>query len=128
VEKAEYANARAQLADYARLDGQLQNYRAEEAYIQDSSLKYSAILYQLSRGLLKGAEIYSVRHEEGSDRMQITFTTRDVNGFLETKEEMNAEGNMRVVDAVVIDVLGEGLWRCGIVVSWNADTDGEVSE
>jgi hypothetical protein len=128
IERPIYAEAREKLAAQRQLNALLQNHMAEEAYMQSKNLKYGALLYQISRGLLANARIERVVHEDTGAGMDVTFTTADPDSFLELKEKMNEEGNLTVEDPVVMNKAGDALWRCEITISWDLPAMEEVSE
>ncbi|MDR3295431.1 MAG: hypothetical protein LBT26_06350 [Clostridiales Family XIII bacterium] len=128
VERPEYAGAREQLAAHRQLEARLQNHLAEEAYMQNRNVQYAALLYQISRGFLQNADIDGVEYEKDASRMQVSFTTEDIDFFLREKERMNATGNLKIADPIVMDRAETGLWRCVITVSWNVSSAGGIEE
>jgi hypothetical protein len=123
-----YAEAREKLAAQKQLNVLLQNHMAEEAYMQSNNLKYGGLLYQISRSILAKANIERVEHENNSNTINITFTTSDLDYFLEAKDATNSGNYLTVEDSVVVNRLESALWRCDITVSWELPAAGGASE
>jgi hypothetical protein len=128
VTREVYAEAREKLAAQRQLNALLQSHMAEEAYMQNRNLKYGALLYQISRGMLANARIEGIEHENNSNSMDITFTTEDIDYFLEAKDKMNSDGNLTVDDKITMDRLDSSLWRCTIKISWDIPAMGGTAE
>lgn len=123
-----YAEAREKLAAQRQLNALLQSHMAEETYMQNKNLKYGALLYQISRGMLANARIERVEHEDNSNIMDVTFTTSDIDYFLDAKDSMNSDGNLTVDDHVTMDRVDSSIWRCTIKISWDIPTVGGAAE
>jgi hypothetical protein len=113
-----YAEAREQLMTQRQLGLQLQNYLAEEAYMQAEGLSYASLLYEMREGALKGAAIESLTRERGSNAAKAVFTTDDIDYFLLEKERLDAGGRLKVEEPLIMEKLDGGLWRCDVTISW----------
>jgi hypothetical protein len=123
-----YEEAREKLAAQRQLNALLQSHMAEEAYMQNKNLKYGALLYQISRGLLAKSRIESMTHANNGTSMDVTFTTSDPNYFFEAKEKMNKDGNLTVSEPVRMVRTEPELWRCAVTISWDIPATGGMSE
>ncbi|MDR2088322.1 MAG: hypothetical protein LBP73_03085 [Clostridiales Family XIII bacterium] len=123
-----YEEAREKLAAQRQLNALLQSHMAEEAYMQNKNLKYGALLYQISRGLLANSRIESMAHANNGTSMDVTFTTSDPNYFFEAKEKMNRDGNLTVSEPVLMVRTEPELWRCAVTISWDVPATGGMSE
>jgi hypothetical protein len=128
VSRPIYQEAREKLAAQKQLNALLQSHMAEEAYMQNRNLKYGGLLYQISRSILANANIESLEHGDNGTGMNVTFTTSDLDSFLDAKDIMNAESNLTVDDNVVVNRIDAALWRCEITISWEIPAMGGAPE